>query len=179
MCCSLLIIVFVHWFSLFFSGVFLWCSCFFFVGVHLSFNDFFGFPLIFFIVHSFFFSFFGFQCFFLMFLWLSSILSFVVHWFSLFFVGISLFFFGCSFVFVVVIVVCFVFPFYCLIYKNSCSFVVFWLSLFCSLVFFGVYVVFLWFSSFFIGFQWVFAGILNSIQNLENCSQELDITFGR
>ena len=47
--CSLVFIVF--------SGVFLWCLCSFFAGVHMSFNDFMGFPLAFFIVHSCFFVF--------------------------------------------------------------------------------------------------------------------------
>ena len=62
MCCSLLLIVFVHWFSLVFL-VFFFGFRVLFVGFHLLFNDFFGF----FIIHSCFFSFFGVQCFFIIF----------------------------------------------------------------------------------------------------------------
>ena len=92
-CCFLLLIVFVHWFSLVFL-VFFFGFRVLFVGFHLLFNDFFGF----FIIHSCFFSFFGVQCFFIIFPGFSSgFISFscVSPCCSFVFESASYVFFGC------------------------------------------------------------------------------------
>ena len=95
---------------------------------------------------------------FLCFLRLSSILSFVVHWFSLFF------FVGLSLVVDLFFVVFIVFLRFYFFFKkmNSCWFVGFWLSLF---LFIGFLWCFCCFSLVFMFFRWfsvVFGGILNS-----------------
>ena len=95
---------------------------------------------------------------FLCFLRLSSILSFVVHWFSLFFlVGLSL---VVDLFFVVFIVFL---RFYFFFKKmNSCWFVGFWLSLFLFIGFLWCFCCFSLVFMFFCWFSVVFGGILNS-----------------